>query len=799
MKLKIFILVLLFVQSSMSATNTKMWYDKPAGEWMQALPVGNGRLGAMVYGGIDVETLALNETSMWAGEYDPNQENAFGKEKLKELRQLFFDGKLIEGNKLAGKYLSGKSKSFGTHLPVGDLKVKFYYAGNQPAEKYKRTLDMSKGLHTMTYKAGDVTYVRECFSSNPDDVLVMRISADKKGAITADLSLGMLREPCRIFSEGNDLCFNGQALFPKQGKGGVLFDGRIRVKTNGGSVSSNTGTLRVESANEVLIYIDIRTNYNNEKYEALCKKNLDKAASKSFNKLKSCHIKDFSSLFDRVNLNFGQDSMMEIPTDERWRRFKANPSSDPNLIAMFFQYARYLIMSSSRENSPLPAALQGLFNDNLACNMCWTCDYHLDINTQQNYWITNVGNLAECNRPLFKYISHLAEYGEKTAAKVYGCKGWTAHTVANIWGFTAPSPGIGYGLFPTASSWLASHLWTEYEYTQNKDFLKKVAYPLLRGNAEFLLDYMTETPDGKYLVTGPSISPENMFMYQGKRLCASMMPTCDRVLAYETFNSTLKSAEILKTDKEFQTKLKAALSKLPPIRFTKKGGVREWFEDYQEAMPNHRHTTHLLSLYPFSQISVTKTPELANGALSTINGRLSAKGWEDVEWSRANMICFYSRLKKPQEAFGSIHILMRDLCRENLMSISPRGIAGAPYDIFILDGNTAGAAGISEMLVQSHEGYIEFLPCIPKELKNGECRGLCVRGGAVVDIKWNDQAFEKAVVYANASNEYAIKLDGNQKNYKILLNGKITNLKQDGKGIVRIRMKKKDKLRIVKI
>lgn len=466
---------------------------------------------------------------------------------------------------------------------------------------------------------------------------------------------------------------------------------------------------------------------------------------------------------------------------------------DPGLDVLLFQYGRYLLLASSRENSPLPAALQGFFNDNLACNMGWTNDYHLDINTQQNYWIANVGNLAECHLPLFNYIEDLSIHGAKTAQKIYGCKGWTAHTTANIWGYTAPSGSILWGLFPTASSWIASHLWTQYEYTHDKDYLAKTAYPLLKGNAEFLLDYMVEDPNTGYMVTGPSISPENSFLYEGNNLCASMMPTCDRVLAYEIFNACIQSAQILGIDQAFSDSLQQALKKFPPIRLRANGGIREWLEDYDEASPNHRHTSHLLALYPYEQISLDKTPELAAGARKTIEDRLAAEGWEDTEWSRANMICFYARLKDAKEAYQSVLTLESIFTRENLLSISPAGIAGAPYDIFILDGNAAGAAGIAEMLVQGHEGYIEFLPCLPEQWSVGNYKGLCVKGGGEVSADWNQSLINEATLKATADNTFTVKVPQG-KNYTITLNNKRIDPAINN-GLITVSMKAKDILK----
>lgn len=797
MKLRGVLLALAFcglapVMKSQNPSN-ELWYQQPADEWMKSLPVGNGRLGAMVYGGVHTETIALNESTMWSGEYNENQEQPFGKEKLQELRKLFFEGNLREGNRIASEYLRGNQDAFGTHLPVGDLKLEFTYPGNE-VKDYRRSLDLNHAVTVTTYTIGDITYRQEVFSSNPDDVLVMRISANRPKSIHTKLSLDLLRE-ADISVEGNQLLFSGKVSFPKQGRGGVNFQGRINAHAVNGKITQGQQELAVTAADELILVMDIRTDYKNPSYREQCKNTIAEALRKPYDNLKSAHIKDYSALFSRASLSLGNNKFENLPTDKRWEQ-RRKGMDDPGLDALFFQYARYLLIASSRENSPLPVALQGFFNDNLACNMGWTNDYHLDINTQQNYWISNIGNLAECNIPLFNYIKDLSVHGARTARTVYGCEGWTAHTTANVWGYTAPSSHIGWGLFPTAGSWLATHLWTEYEFTQDKEYLRNIAYPLLKGSAEFLLDFMVEDPHSGYLMSGPSISPENNFIYQGETLSASMMPTCDRVLAYEIFQSCIQSADILGIDKEFRNTLQAAIDKLPPIRLRANGAVREWFEDYDEGSPNHRHTTHLLALYPYSQITPEKTPLLAAGARKTIEDRLAAPGWEDVEWSRANMICFYARLKDAEEAYKSVSILESRFIRENLLSMSPEGIAGAPYDIFIFDGNTAGAAGIAEMLLQSHEGYIELLPCLPEQWGDGSFSGLCARGGVEVSAEWRNSVATNISLKATQDNEFSLKIPKNG-NYKFRMNGKALRLKADKKGVLTVDMKKGDLLEVV--
>ena len=779
-------------------TKTILWYDKPADEWMKSLPIGNGRLGAMIYGGVDTETIALNESTMWSGEYDKDQQRPFGKEKLTELRKLFFEGKLAEGNSIAGNMMAGTPHSFGTHLPIGNLKINFTYPKeNSIKTDYRRELDLGNAVNTVTYKVGDVKYTRQCIASNPDDVIALSIESSKPKTITFAMELDLLRN-ATIETSGNELIYTGDANFEMHGQGGVLFQGIVSVQTKDGTVRTKGDKLYVDNASKVIILSDVRTNFKNSTFTGydFKKKNketIDTAAKQEFNILKERHLKDYSPLFARVELNFeDKGELNSLPNDQRWARVKSG-ESDPALDALFFQYARYLLIASSRPNSPLPVALQGFFNDNLACYMGWTNDYHLDINTQQNYWIANVGNLAECQLPLFDYIKDLSTHGSKIAEDLYGCKGWTAHTTANVWGYAAVSGSIQWGLFPTASSWLASHLWSQYEYTQDKNYLKNTAYPLLKSNAEFLLDYMVVDPRNNYLVTGPSISPENSFRYQGQEFCASMMPTCDRVLAYETFNSCLQATRILNIDPDFANNLSKAIAQLPPFRIGSNGGVQEWMEDYEEAHPNHRHTTHLLSLFPFSQITPEKTPELANAAQVTIEKRLAAKDWEDTEWSRANMICMYARLKDSDKAYNSVKQLLGKLSRENMFTVSPAGIAGANNDIFAFDGNIAGASGIAEMLLQSYDNSIRLLPCLPQEWKNGSFKGLRARGGVEMDASWKDSQLVETALKANAPTTFNFYLP-NANSYRWSLNKNTIHPKMNADQSVVISMNKGDKI-----
>ena len=777
-----------------SCGTTELWYAQPAKVWMESLPIGNGRLGAMTYGGIEEEKLALNESTMWSGQYNENQNKPFGREKMNQLRKLFFEGKLSEGNRIAGDNLHGNQTSFGTHLPIGDLKMQFIYPEGK-VTGYRRSLSLDEAVSSVSFNSGGVNYKREYFATNPDNVLVLRLTADKQKSITMNMGLDLMRQ-ADLSVEDNQLVFTGKVDFPLHGPGGVCFEGRIAVLADNGEVKMEQSGVGIKEADAVTLIVDVRTDYKSPDYKTLCADGVKKAAAKSYDELKQAHIKDYNTLYNRVSIHFGQDANRALPTDVRWKQVKEG-KTDTGLDALFFQYGRYLTIASSRENSPLPIALQVFFNDNKACNMGWTNDYHLDINTEQNYWAANVGNLAECNAPLFTYIKDLAHHGAKTAEVVYGCKGWTAHTTANVWGYTPASSTIIWGLFPMAGSWIASHLWTQYEFTQDKQYLAETAYPLLKGNAQFILDFLAKDPKSGYLMTGPSISPENWFRTAGgEEMVASMMPACDRELAYEILSNCVQASEILNTDREFADSLRTAIAQLPPIQLRANGAIREWFEDFEEAHPNHRHTSHLLALYPFSQITLEKTPELAEAARKTIENRLSAENWEDTEWSRANMICMYARLKDAQEAYKSVQLLQGKLSRENLMTVSPGGIAGAEGDIYSFDGNPAGTAGMAEMLVQNHEGYVEFLPCLPVEWKDGSFKGLCLKGGAEATAEWTNAVINKASLKATADQVLKVKVPQGKK-YRVLLNSKEAIANPDAKGLITVEMKRGDLLELL--
>lgn len=758
-KIKYVILLFAFLsvaECALSNSNRSftLWYKQPAKEWMGSIPVGNGRLGAMIYGGVDEETLALNEISLWSGQPDSTQNDLCGKEKLAQIRKHFFEGNIPEGNRLGAKYLSGKGKSFGTHLPLGDLKMNFIYNSGD-ISNYSRELDLENSIATVSFDKGNVHFMREYFCSNSDEVLAVRLTASKPGQITTKLSLNLLRKSSiKINRDG--LYLAGQALFPNQGPGGVHYVGMIRIIPKGGKISVSDNLLKIENADELYIYTDIRTDFKSKKYQQICKKTIDNSLNKGYQLMRRRHINDYRSLYGKMQISLGEDKSY-LPTDERWMRIKKG-ETDPAFDALFYQYGRYMLISSSRKKSPLPANLQGLWNDNLACNMPWTCDYHLDINIEQNYWAANVANLAECNEPLFAYLDLLAKSGHETAKKIYGCDGWVAHTVANVWGYTAPGSDVGWGLCPSAGAWQATQLWKHYLYTMDKEYLAKVGYPLLKKTAQFFIDYMVEDPNTGYLVTGPSISPENGFSYKGETWSLAMMPTIDRAVVYYIYNACIESSRILNIDSGFRSGLEKDIKRLPPLAISKEGTIKEWLLDVERADPNHRHSSHLVSLYPLDEISYTKTPQLMSAARKSIEKQLSATKWEDTEWSRANMINFFARIKDADKAYHSLQGLYREFMRENLMTVSPAGIAGAEKDIFSFDATEAGIAGISEMLLQSYDGFIEFLPALPTQWSKGAVNGICAEGGLVVNMSWNKNKIVQTKIKSSVAHSFKISL-----------------------------------------
>lgn len=771
--------VLLFLGKSITSqaqTPLKLWYNSPTNSrvpddgkawasdstWLRALPVGNGHLGAMIYGDVHKERIQLNEKTLWSGSPDDNN-NPQAVQSLSKIRQLLFEGKYKEANQLnsatqvckgAGSgHGEGSKHPYGSYQTLGDLYFDFQNKAN--FTNYHKELDLSRAVVTVSYSQNGINYKREIFASYPDNVLVMRFSADKKQAINFDCQLGR-PERFQTSAETDHLLMTGK-LSDGKGGDGLSYATRLKALNKGGKITYDNDGLFVLGADEVVLLLTASTNYKQEYQNYLSGKNplettsqLQKNASKlPYAKLLERHLTDYQSLFNRVQFKLGGSTKeADLPTN----MLLQNPDN-LHLHELYFQFGRYLLIASSR-NGTLPANLQGIWSNKIQTP--WNGDYHININLQMNYWPADLANLSDCYSPFTDLVESLVKPGEKTASVQYNAKGWCAQVITNTWGYTAPGEETSWGMYAVGGGWLSHQLWDHYLFTQDLNYLKRI-YPILLKSAEFFLDWLVQDPANGKWVSGPSTSPENRFVApDGSKVSISMGPAHDQQIIRELFSATLTAAALLEDKNGVLPRIENVLQNLEQPRIGKDGRLMEWREEFAEVEPTHRHVSHLFMLHPGAQIDPLRTPELAMAARKSLEMRTDI----GTGWSLAWKVNFWARLLDGERAY---RLLKNLLYATKEYSVQMSSAGGTYQNLFCghppfqIDGNLGGTAGIAEMLVQSHLSEIHLLPAIPQAWSTGEVKGLKARGGVEVAMKWANGNLQSGTIKTNNTREIVIR------------------------------------------